>query len=509
MKRRKFIKNMSALYLPVTMGIPGLSFSNIAPIIENNPDKTLIIIQLIGGYDGLSAFIPLDQYSNLQSVRSNILPTEKSLLKVGDKNAFHPALSGFQKLFNEGKMTVVQNVGYPLQNRSHFRSTDIWNSASGSTEYLNSGWLGRYSDIYNNVETDYPWAISIGNNVSETCQGETSNHAISLLDPSKPITLPYGEVNELGNGSFADNMNYILETISANNKYGTILESTFNKGNSLSTLYPDNNSLAQQFKTIAQLLSGGLKTPILTVSLGGFDTHANQVSNSDNTQGTLPQLLQTLGDALYAFWDDLSLLGLENKVMAMTYSEFGRKIRSNASLGTDHGDAAPMFLFGNCLNQQIIGSNPIIHPDVSQRDGIPFEIDYRNVYGSILSDYFPYTESDTLALFPQHDFQKLDITTSCETITSNSQNFDTSSITVFPQPTRNYLVVQMTVMSTNTLQLILRDDGGKQIKQWKFNTRGKTKFEETLHFNGLVTGMYFLEFKTESKRVQKKIIIQA
>lgn len=508
MKRRQFIRSMSALSMPLGLGLPGLSLQNILPILENPSDKILIIIQLIGGYDGLSTFVPIDQMDSLYPLRSNIMPEEKNYLKVSEENAFHPALNGFYQLFQEGQMSVIQNVGYPLQNRSHFRSLDIWNTGSGSSDYLDSGWMGRYADIIQSTELDYPWAISLGKNVSETCQGQSKNHAISLVDPSSPIELPYGELTDSHILSFSENLEFIHNTILDNNKYGKVLETAFEKGNSLSNRYPEDNTLAQQFKTIAQLISGGLPTPVYTVSLGGFDTHANQVSGADKVSGTLPNLLRTLGDAIHAFWDDLNQLGLEKRVLGMTYSEFGRKIISNASLGTDHGDAAPMFVFGDCLQQPIIGSNPIISKEVSPRDGIPFQIDYRNVYGSILEDWFDFDRTNIQNIFTNHSYENLNITQSCDTLSNSNILPNDLSIRIFPQPVNRQLQIQINRVPKGELHLTLVDLQGKEIKKWKYTIHHGSDFYQVLPIPRLATGLYLLQVQHPQIQKTQKLIVQ-
>lgn len=512
MKRRQFLRNVSAFTLPFSLGLPGLSRFWGPQLINNETDKVLIIIQLIGGCDGLNAFIPLDQYGALNSVRSNILPSEKQLLKAGDKNAFHPSLTGFHSLFEKNKMTVVQNVGYPYQNRSHFRSSDIWNTASSSEDYLDTGWMGRYIDgIESGEEVAYPWAVSLGRTVSETCQGLATNHGVSLNDPTKSNELPYGEGGNWGDGKFAENMEFIHTTIKANNVYGALFEEKYNAGKSLSDKYPENNPLAQQLRAIATLIAGGLQSPVYTVSLGGFDNHAGEVSGGNPLQGTFPNLMKTLGDALEAFWDDLALLGLEDRVLAMTYSEFGRKIRSNASYGTDHGDAAPMFLFGSCLKNSIIGTNPVIDPQVSTADGVPFAMDFRNIYGSILTDWFAVPESNLTALLPGHTLTQMDIIhEECGVRSSTSASVKRSSIIldVYPNPVDQDLVIHLKGIESGEMDLQLVDIQGVPVRKWTFTSYGSGELEKTVDLSGFPAGTYILKVKQGRILASKKIVLQ-
>ncbi|MBY5958658.1 DUF1501 domain-containing protein [Membranicola marinus] len=513
MNRRQFLQNFSAITLPVGLGLPGFSGFWGPRLMQMETDRVLIIIQLIGGCDGLNAFIPIDQYGALQAVRSNILPDEKAFLKAGDKNGFHPSLTGFHSLFEKNRMTVVQNVGYPFQNRSHFRSTDIWNTASQSNEYLDTGWVGRYVDQMASGEpVEYPWAVSLGRTVSETCQGLATNHGVSLKDPTQINELPYGEAYDWGDGAFAKNMNFIHSTIKANNVYGALFEEKYNAGKSMSDKYPANNPLAEQLRTIATLMAGGLQSPVYTVSLGGFDTHAGQVNGGNPLEGTFPGLLQTLGDALEAFWDDLALLGLEDRVLAMTYSEFGRKIRSNASFGTDHGDAAPMFLFGSCLQNSIIGTNPVIDPEVSPKDGVPYEIDFRNIYGSILSDWFAVPASDLPTLLPDHAPEHVDLLRPGCGVRSAKEpgvrSKDFFEVDVYPNPASGELLIRLDGIESKEVNAQLINLQGSQIKKWTLYGSGSKSIEKSVDISSVPAGAYVLRVHQAISTQSKKVIVQ-
>lgn len=496
MKRRQFLKNVSALTLPWSMGLPGLSGLWGPQLLGNGTDRVLIIIRLIGGCDGLNAFIPLDQYGALQTVRANILPTEKQLLKVGDQNAFHPSLTGFKSLFDQNRMTVVQNVGYPHQNRSHFRSADIWNTGSASDDYLETGWMGRYLDLISSGDKpDFPWAVSIGRTISETCQGLASNYGVAVNDPTKVSDLPYGMTTDWGSGPYAENMEFIMETIRAGNTFGALFEEKFQAGESLSDKYPENNTLAQQLRIIATMMAGGLQSPVYTVSMGGFDNHAGEVRLGNPLEGTFPGLMKNLGDALEAFWDDLALLGLEDRVIAMTYSEFGRKIRSNSSLGTDHGDAAPMFVFGSCLKQNIIGTNPIIDPHVGMSDGVPFAIDFRDVYGAILSDWFGMAKSDLVSVLPGHSVQQVDLIQPGCGVRSGStvgMPYSELEVKVFPNPAVSALTILIHGVRSGEFDAVLLDSQNHVVRKWSFSSSGEREIKETVSITNLPAGSYVL-----------------
>ncbi len=448
MKRRAFLKS-SAIGLPVMVNgiqlaaMPKPGFFNAL----NGSDKVLVIIELNGGNDGLNTLIPLDQYDKLANARPNLIIPESSILEIENNNGFHPAFSGMQNLYSNGKMNIIQSVGYPNQNRSHFRSLDIWNTGSASDELLTTGWIGRYLDSqhaeypegYPNSECPDPLALRIGNLVHATCQGVNASYSTPVSNTDDLSTIIESAESELDlNSCYGSELQFVRRSIQQTNAYSDSIANAADMGNNLAT-YPQE-TLAQQLKTVAKLISGGLQTSIYTVSLGLFDTHANQVVDGNPTSGLHAQLLQTLSDAVSAFQNDLELLGLDNRVVGMTYSEFGRQIKSNNSFGTDHGTAAPLFVFGTCINGAIIGDNYEIPEEVPNQAGVPMQYDFRSVYGSILMDWFDVEENQVKDLLFE-DFQHIPIIQNCAV--STDDNIFESSIESynFPNPFQDWTTI--------------------------------------------------------------------
>jgi uncharacterized protein (DUF1501 family) len=395
-------------------------------------DKVLVLIRMNGGNDGLNMVFPRDQYAELVIQRANILVPESSILTLTTEVGLHPKMTGLQTLFNEGKLSVLQNVGYPEPNRSHFRSTDIWTTGALDINQT-SGWLGRYFDAsypnfpeaYPNVDYPDPFAISMGSEVSATCQGLVGNFSHAVNDPFSSSVLPLTPVVNDGT-YYGSHIEYISTLINQTNEYGQQITSAAVAGNSLSNLYDPQNPLAVQLKYIAQMISGGLKTKVYILNINGFDTHDAQVDANDVSEGAHAILLQRLSDAIRAFQHDLQLLGLEQRVAGMTFSEFGRQIASNGSLGTDHGDAAPLILFGACISTGIVGANPQIPNQVNNQAGLPMQIDFRDVYASLLKDWFEVDPNVIQSLFEQN-IQYLDLLQGC---TNAVENLD-GTYTVF------------------------------------------------------------------------------
>ena len=282
--------------------------SSLASLVNNDSDKVLVLIQLNGGNDGLNMIIPRDRYDNLAVVRSNILLPESSILELDDNTGVHPAMEGVQQMFQEGQISVLHSAGYPNQNRSHFRSMDIWKSGSPAGEVWNDGWLGRYLDTlhpafpedYPNSEYPDPFAITMGNVVSETCQGKSANFSLTLTDPFSLTPLTEGAPGEVPETPYGDELTFLRTTIKQANKYGERITAVAEVGNNIME-YPDGNRLAEQLKNVALLISGGLQTKIYIVNIGGFDTHANQVVEGDPTTGEHTQLLENLSEAMRVF----------------------------------------------------------------------------------------------------------------------------------------------------------------------------------------------------------------
>jgi uncharacterized protein (DUF1501 family) len=418
MKRRNFLKNISLASVPVMIGstpLTALNPKHFASFLNGNSDRILILIQLNGGNDGLNTVVPLDQYDNLAQLRSNIILPESSLLPITTDHALHPSMTGIKELYDSGLVGIVQNVGYPDQNRSHFRSTDIWMSGSDSATVLDTGWMGRqlsldhpgYPEEYPNMDCPDPLALSLGSFVSETCQGTTSNYSIAVGNIDQIRTLQDPITDHLPDNCYGDELGFVIEAIATTNAYAERLTTAADAGQNNSDAYPDNR-FGNEMKTIARLISGGLKTRVYIISLGGFDTHANQVTASNALEGDHNNLLTTISQSVHALFDDLTRQNLEDQILCVTFSEFGRQIKSNAAFGTDHGTAAPLFVFGNCVQGGVQGDNVEIPLNIPPQAGMPMQYDFRDVYGSILEKWFE-SDINSIKTILYDDFQSLPI----------------------------------------------------------------------------------------------------
>ena len=505
MKRRSFVKNVSLASVGVPFVFNNMQFEAIGKKLFTVPkafeDRVLVIIRLNGGNDGLNTVVPIDQYANLMIQRANIILPETSLLPIAGNNGLHPAMTGMAQMFNNGNLSIIQNVGYPEQNRSHFRSMDIWTTGMMDPN-VTTGWMGRnfsvdhpdYPDGYPNIDFPDPFAISMGYEVSATCQGLLANFSHTVVNPFDATNLPNNAVTNDGT-YYGDHMEYLAGIISQTNQYGAQISSAANAGNSLSSLYDPQNPLAKQLKNVALMISGGLKTKVYILNVNGYDTHDNQVLETDTTLGAHADLIKRVSDAVYAFQDDINQLGLEKRVVGMTFSEFGRQIASNASVGTDHGDAAPLFLFGDCLNQSIYGPNPEVPDIVVNQAGLPMQIDFRDIYASILRFWFGVEENTVNDLF-EHSVTYHNIIGGCELSVEELNKIERTSF-IYPNPAETQTTLK--IDGTGGMVFIeVVDLKGARVKFVYEGALAKVTHHIPIELNGLEKGTYRVIIRKES-----------
>ncbi len=473
-------------------------------------DRVLVIIRLNGGNDGLNTVIPLDQYGNLTNQRSNVLVPQGSVLSLTPDIGLHPVMTGMQNLFNDGKLGIIQNVGYPDQNRSHFRSMDIWSSGLINAN-PDTGWMGRYFESaypptyptdYPNATYPHPFAISMGYQVSETCQGIMANWSHAVNDPFTNYNLTASSV--LNDGSiYGGHMEYLATLIDQANAYGADINAAATAGNTMSTLYDPASQLATQLQYVAQMISGGLETKVYILNINGFDTHDSQVLQTDTTQGTHADLLKELSDAVAAFQDDLNLLGLENRVAGMTFSEFGRQVASNASYGTDHGDAAPLFLWGTCLSTNIMGSNPVIGSTVVNQEAIPMEFDFRDIYASILKDWFGAPAQDIQSMF-EHSVTFYPLLDFCNVGISEIE-LDKDEALIYPNPCYTNSTIRF-LSDGEWVKIDVYDMNGQIVLNVLDSNISQGSHDVPMETSGLPAGEYLVKVTKESGSVNEPLI---
>ncbi len=401
--RRAFIKKSAF----ATVG--GMMIPNFLKAFElqqlgqsQTTDKILVIIQLSGGNDGLNTIVPYRNDIYYKSRPSIAIPSDK-VLKLNDEVGFNPALESLRGLYDNAQMSIINNVGYPNPDRSHFRSMDIWQTASESTEYLNTGWIGRYLDANCSGNCVPYQALEIDDTLSLSMKGEKVK-ALSVQDPEKLYKQISGNfINKIAQNKAVnehDNVAYLYKTLAETASSAEFLHTKRAAAQSKAyrsiAQYPQGE-LGQRLKTISELIVSGMPTNIYYVSISGFDTHFNQLNQQE-------RLLKNYAESVNTFVNDLKKNDRFKDVAILTFSEFGRRVKQNASGGTDHGTANNVFLMSENLKRpKVLNEAPNL-TDLDEGD-LKFSVDFRQIYASLLKDWL---KTDSKAILGEN-FQSLNL----------------------------------------------------------------------------------------------------
>jgi uncharacterized protein (DUF1501 family) len=531
MNRRKFLTNTVPAAVTLPAFINGFSFTAFGSSPDNSlgrlmqyaasNDHVLVLIQLGGGNDGLNMVIPLDMYANYYNARANVAIPQSKVLRLDgtDKSGLHPAMTDLQNLYNNGKVNIVQSVGYENQNFSHFRSTDIWMTGDTTKDRfarVKTGWLGRfleseypgYPDAYPNAEMPDPLAIQISNMPTLKVQGPVFSMGLAITDPENVYNFDNPFFDYPLNSVYANKELRYLRVISQKTKiYSDLIRAAYQRSANMAT-YPDNNWLAQQLRIVARLIKGGLKTRVFTVSIGGFDTHKKQVNASDTTTGNHANLMKSLSQAIHAFQTDMELMQLDDRVLGMTFSEFGRRIKSNASLGTDHGAAAPLLLFGKHVSKGILGTSPDIPGDINVVNNIPFQYDFRSIYASVMERWFC-IKQPVLNTIMLQNYQSLPIIKGgpCglpDNPDDTNNQSDKLILKMWPMPYSLNATIQFSTTGGHTMIQQI-DALGRVVKVFTNREYQAGTYNIDVYEDGLPSGAYFI--RLQNKEFQKVLNI--
>lgn len=390
--------SMPGFLLQTAQSLHAAADGSLTQVATGKDSPILVVLQLAGGNDGLNTLIPFasDDYYR---ARPKLGIPAANVIKLNDSVGLHPSLTDLKALYDEGLLSMIQAVGYPNPNRSHFRSMEIWQTASDSERVLNSGWIGRYFDNAcqgcdptvgvalgrqapqafasprpTGITFDNPNNYRLPKDVESTMSAHGDTDSDSHSSAGASIEALGGATPVMANGS-TSSLDFLerveLDAHLSSNKIREINTSSKNQ-----TIYP-RGRLAQDLSLIARLIGGHLPTRIYYVSMGGFDTHANQF-------GTHDRLMKDFSSALRAFMDDLKKQGNLDRTTVLVFSEFGRRVQENASGGTDHGSGAPVFVCGGGIKGGIVGSTPSLAPQDLSNGDVKFQTDFRSVYATLL-----------------------------------------------------------------------------------------------------------------------------
>jgi uncharacterized protein (DUF1501 family) len=422
MNRRKFLI-LAGCAVPVVWGSYHFSpFPRFFASPANYRNRVLVLIQLGGGNDTLNTVIPISKYNILSEARKNILIPERKILKLNDTDSFgfHPSLTGMQRLYNDKKISIVHGVGYPNPDLSHFKGTDIKITANCGAQDSKSGWVGRYLEgEYKNFpkghplhQGDGPPCVCVGGVSPKISRGADIDLSVGFSTISDfDLLAPNIQLDAMPNNAGGAHISEIRSLLDQIKLYAPAIKSVAGKQSNRSKLYPEpgKNKLADHLKTVAALIGGDLRSPIYVVSQSDYDTHGDQVEKSDTTKGQHAQLLSDLSEAITAFEDDMHLMGKQDDVLGMTFSEFGRRIKSNESNGTDHGTAEAVILFGSKLKETMIGTAPELPSRPTSEDNLPLQFDFRALYASVLKGWFGVPEDKLKSIIQEGPSDRLDL----------------------------------------------------------------------------------------------------
>ena len=541
MKRRQFVKLTSTASAMGLMPFQVQASLKLANSVFNCDftNRKLVLIELSGGNDGLNTVIPINVFTDYQNLRPNIfipssqyLPLsaiDSSIQGTNQDIALHPALSGFQTLFAQDQMRIIQSVGYPYQNKSHFASKDIYatgNDGSGWTNGNSSGWIGRFMEQHYNqfIPTTFPLGVQIGSpnlnlgfhgvvehGLAININGQDAENFYSVLSGlagDAPTNIP--------NSDYGTELQYIIDTDALSNQYSETISNAFSAGTNLVT-YPDSN-LANQLKTVARLIRGNMQSKVYLVTLGGFDTHNAQNQGSGDILGKHNNLLSELSEAVSAFMLDINADSIGEDVIGLTFSEFGRKAKENGSLGTDHGEVAPMFVFGRAVQSGISGINVDL-TEATEDNNFQVEsvqYDYRTTFATLFQDFLGASDSQIDATFLDNSTNSSFTDSKINELLKNSHKVDalcynealntpvptTGEWAIFPNPFQDDINVTSEYPELET-HFELHNQTGQVIKKGVLNFRNAKAIITT---NGLARGLYILTlFNRQDKSVHKLI----
>lgn len=468
-------------------------------------DRILVLIQLDGGNDGLNTLVPFrnDVYYN---ARPNVSISSNVVLPISDEIGLHPALASLERRYQDGEMAIVQNVGYDQPVLSHFRSTDIWTSASDSEEIIQTGWVGRYlqNAVPNFMENppEQPLAVQIGG-PSLMFQSSITNMGMSIRDLDRFERLVeegrFYRLDGVPATAFGDEMMYLRDIANSAFRYAEAIQDAAQDAENTAD-YPDS-FLAESLRVVARLIKGGLGSRIYMVSLPGFDTHANQLDEHE-------QLLREMAEGVDAFFNDLPEGSIKDNLAVMTFSEFGRRVEENGSAGTDHGTSAPLFIFGKGVEGGLWGTSPSL-TDLDAEGNMHFETEFRQVYASVLRDWFGLDAATATALLGG-TFAPIDgLLPGVSSVATQSSDVPiTFSLEQnHPNPFHTATTIRFTLHQPSPIQLDVIDVRGRLVQRLLNAHRSSGTHEVVFDAETLPSGPYFYRLQTGASSQTRPMLL--
>jgi len=470
-------------------------------------DRVLVLIQLSGGNDGLNTVVPY-RNDDYYRARPTIAIEPNDVVDLNGDLGLHPSLEPLKNIWDDGGMSIVQNVGYPNPVLSHFTSSDVWLTASESDNIKSTGWLGRYLDgdsIEQELQngSDIPLAVNIGGASSLMFKGPDSNTAItfSSVGALEQIT-EQGQVyatDNLPDTAFGNEMRFVRQQINSSFKYAEAIQRAFEVGSN--QVDYEAREISNSLKIVARLIKGDLGSKVYLVRLNGFDTHTDQLARQNN-------LFQLLSNGLKSFYDDLAAANKNKDVLMMTFSEFGRRVEQNGQ-GTDHGTAAPVMLFSNSLEPGMFGSSTqLSQENLDDNGNLIYEFDFRSVYTTVLSDWFGLSEVEVAEVMGA-SFQKIGFLGN-ETAVSLGNDDIPSKFTLhqnYPNPFNPATTIFFVLSQPSAVRLEVFDIQGRRVEVLTNRTLNAGEHRINFDASGLASGMYIYKLRAGSFEQSKTMTL--
>ena len=459
-------------------------------------DRVLVIIQLGGGNDGLNMVVPHTS-GEYYARRPTIAQAASSLVMLDADYGLNGAMSALEPVWGRGDLAVVHSAGYPDHSRSHFRSTDVWASASDAGETRNDGWTGRTLDTlfpgHTQSPPDFPVAIRIGAASSLLTRGAAGQLGMSFANAGQlerlTTTGDFYDTSDVPATLAGSELSFVREVYNSGLRYRDAVLGASQNGANEADGY--DGGLGTSLAAVARLIKGGLGSRVYAVSIGGFDTHSDQL---DRQTGRLAEI----ADSVAAFYDDLGMSGDADRVLTMTFSEFGRTIRENGSAGTDHAEASPMLLFGGGVGGGLYGDGPgpVLDTLPQNASALPMSVDFRTVYASLLQRWFGLPAGDADAVLGG-DFEPVGGLVSAPPVTSESAPASGLGLgPVAPNPIRGRATVPFALDRPGPATLRLIDMQGRTVAQMPQGALSAGAYTAPLDVSGLAPGVYLLRLET-------------
>jgi len=510
--RRSFLQALGLAGAGTMMvgGMPLSASSNsklAAAISAVETDRILIIIRLKGGNDGLNMIVPIYDYDTYASYRPTIKHDLNQVTALSSDFGMPSYMDDLLGLWDNGAMKVVHGVGYPDSSQSHFAGSDIMASIDPNNT-TKTGWLGRYfEEIYPEYilnPPEIPAAVQIGSIGNLIFDGDSSNYAFSVVNPSQLESVAEnGTIHDMTNAPeciYGEQLQFMRGTTNTTYQYaGTIHDAYTNGANSFEYLDSD---LGRQLSIVARLIKGNLGSKVYMVTLEDFDTHANQTNHQQS-------LLTDLSNTIKIFYDDLASAGFDDKVLSMTISEFGRRVYENGSNGTDHGTAAPMMLFGPAIQGNGFVSQ---HPDLGNLDAegnLNYTQDFREVYATIMQEWLCIDGNLVDEALLNQNHATVDLGFNCETL--SVEDFNQNRFKHFVVYTDQDTIIKIKNPYTQHMVIKLFDIMGREIATLKnemsFAGDHSVSVKNSVS-QKLTMGQYIYRISVGTKHYSKSLIIR-